>query len=213
MTRPTLLFALVVLTFAEAWGADESIVQTLENAGVLVRAARVDVDGKTEVPTGILIPRDLTLTDQLDRSIRSFISTLDAAPTLYIREPRIIGNEKLAKLADDFQNLTVKRIDETFLGIRCRPGILACKVDGLVANSPAETSGLKSGDTIVRVNDYTITNFESLQKAMQGFLPNETITIHVKRDSMDLQMNVTLTALSLPSNTDGEPADAHESPK
>lgn len=210
--RSIFLFAFIATTFASATMADESIVKRLEDAGVRIRAERVDSDGATKMPVGILLPGDLTLTEQIDLNLRNLISTLDSTPTLYICKPNILGHEKLDQLKRDFPTLTVKQIAGTFLGVQCNPGLVKCKVAGVVSGSPADTSGLKKGDTIIQVNERKITNYESLAKAIKEFLPEEFVEVHVIRESKELEIKVMLTALASLPNAETKPDSAQELP-
>ena len=209
MTHPATLLAFVAFTFTSIASADESIVERLQKSGVRIRAAPVDGDGMSKAPTGLMIPRGWTWTDQSDLLIRELISTLDTPPILYICGPRVPGHENVDNLQKDFPNLSVKRIAGTFLGVTCRLRSVGCQVHGLVSGSPAESAGLKKGDTIVRVNEIAIVNFEMLRKAIQEFLPDEAVEIHVKRELMELKISVTLTAFPLRTTASGEPSDAH----
>ena len=213
MSHPAKFITFAAFAFTSIASADESILDRLQNAGVRIRFARVDADGVTSTPTGLAIPRGWNWTDQSVLLVRELISSLDTPPTLYICGPRDSGHEKAESLKKDFPNLSIKRIAGTFLGVTYRHGPVACQVYGLIPGSPAESAGLRKGDTIVGVNDIAIANFKMLQKAIQEFLPDETVEIHVKREFKDLKFNVTLTSFPLPPITRGEPSDAPESSK
>ena len=206
------LLAFVALTFTSIASADESIVERLRKTGVQIQFARVDDDGKTTAPTAIEIPHGWKWTDQAVMLVREWISTLDRPLTIYLAGPRVSEHEKVDSLKNDFPSLSVKRTSAAFLGVACIDDFVACRVHRVFPGSPAESAGLKKGDTIVGVNQKAIDNFKMLQSAMREFIPDESVEVHVKRELKDLKINVTLAAVPLPP-IGGEPSDAPESSK
>jgi S1-C subfamily serine protease len=62
------------------------------------------------------------------------------------------------------------------LGIQVTPGgTRGAVVAGVVANTPAVSSGIVAGDVIVKINNQTITSASDLHKAMQGYTNGQSL--------------------------------------
>jgi len=61
-------------------------------------------------------------------------------------------------------------------------GVGGVLVTSTEKGSPGEKSGLKPGDIIVKVDNYTVTNTEELKALFNGALPGETFRLTVFRD-------------------------------
>ena len=65
-------------------------------------------------------------------------------------------------------------------------------INQIIDNTPADKAGLKSGDIILKIDDFTITNEQNLISVFQEFRTGQTIKIKVLRDSKDLTLKMTL---------------------
>ncbi len=198
MQRSVKILAFFTITIVSIAGAEESIVERLQNTGVKVHVTPKDDDSKAKTSNYLGIPYDWKCTDQSISLVRQWISTLDTPVKIYVTGPRDPKHERIEKLKADFPLLTVHRAPAVLLGVKCPSDPFACKVDELVVGSFAESAGLKKGDIIVGVNETSITKFEELRNALFDFLPGEVVVIHVKRDSQDLNVNVKLAPFPLP---------------
>jgi len=72
------------------------------------------------------------------------------------------------------------------------PGRGGVLVGEIVKNSPAEKSGLKSGDIIIKVNKYTVTNSDEISTIFKGSIPGELFKLSVYRDSKMLEVELEL---------------------
>lgn len=212
MTYHTTLLACVALAFTSTARAGESIVERLQKTGVHIEFALVDDNGEVTVPNAIVIPNGWKWTDQADVLLREWISMLDTPLIIYINGTRVPGLDKVDSLQDDFPSLMVKWPLRAALGIKGDAKSDSCRVYSVMAGSPAESAGLKKGDTIVAVNGKAIDNFKMLRSAIREFTPGESVEIHVKREFRDMKINVTLAHHSL-LRVRGEPSDAPESSK
>ena len=201
---------LVALTPTSILRADEPIVGRLRETGVQTVFERIGDDGTAMPPTGIVIPADWKWTDQAVVLVREWISTTDKSLTVYLAGPRVSEHKKIESLKDDFSRLSVKRRPAAFLGITCIDDLVACQVRRVYPGTPAESAGLKMGDTIVGVNETKVDNCKLLQDAMLEFVPDDSVEIHVKRGLEDVTMHVTLSAFPLPPEG-GASSDAPES--
>ena len=68
------------------------------------------------------------------------------------------------------------------------PGI---KVDGVVANRPAEKSGIKAGDTILTLGEYKIGNVQEYMEALGKFEKGQTVDAQLIRDQKLTKTKVT----------------------
>ena len=199
------LLAFLAMTSTSLARADESILERLRETGVQFTFERVGGDSVTKTPTEMLIPNDWKWTDQAVMLVRELISATDTPLTIYLTGPRVSEHKKVDSLKNEFSRLSVKRIPAVFLGVACLDDLVACRVQQVFPDTTAESAGLKRGDTIVGVNQKKVDNFKMLRDAMLEFIPDDTVEIHVKRESEDLTIHVTLAAFPPPPK-DGEPS-------
>ena len=67
--------------------------------------------------------------------------------------------------------------------------------DPIVDGSPAERAGLRAGDVIVAVDGEQVTERRDLSTLLLGYLPGDTITLRVLRESSTTEVQVTLGEL------------------
>jgi membrane-associated protease RseP (regulator of RpoE activity) len=197
------LFTLKILAFftlaiGSTAGAEESIVERLQNTGVKVHAASKNDALTSHELDWLDIPYDWKCTDQSIFLVRQWIAALDTPAAIYVAGPRDCKHERIEKLKVDFPLLTVRRASAVFLGVMCPIDPFPCKVGGFGAGSPAESAGLMKGDVITGVNETAIKNFEELRVALFEFLPEEVVVLHVRRDSQDLKVTAKLAPFPLP---------------
>lgn len=72
-------------------------------------------------------------------------------------------------------------------------GVKGVRISGTSKNSPAEKSGLKSGDIIVEVAGTKVENLYDYVYVLQALKPNEAVPMKVKRGESVQQMSVTPT--------------------
>lgn len=70
--------------------------------------------------------------------------------------------------------------------------VYAGQQDPVVAGSPADKAGLKSGDVITKVNGQAINESYSLSTALNNFKPGDKVTLTIHRDGHDSNVKVTL---------------------
>ncbi len=64
----------------------------------------------------------------------------------------------------------------------------------ILAGSPAEKAGLKEGDVIIKVNEHTVDDKNSLVSVLGRFKVGESVTITIHRDGSEMQLQATLEA-------------------
>jgi hypothetical protein len=64
-----------------------------------------------------------------------------------------------------------------------------------VPRSPADTAGLRSGDTIVQAGGARVDNLPELRQALQGHKPGDKLALAVERDGKTIQLTVELGSL------------------
>ena len=84
-------------------------------------------------------------------------------------------------------------ISAPYMGIRVsqRTDGMGVYVEGVDAGTPAEAAGLKTGDIIVGIGEYTVTSLSQLDKVLRNFEANQTTTIFVYRDRQVLEISLT----------------------
>lgn len=66
-------------------------------------------------------------------------------------------------------------------------------VTGVLQGTPADKSGIKPGDIVMQVNNYKITDAETMKGVFEEFRPGETITLKILRDNKIITKQMTLT--------------------
>ena len=65
------------------------------------------------------------------------------------------------------------------------------RVDGVTEGKPAAKAGVKQGDIIIQLGDYTVEEIQQYMKALNHFSKGETTVVEVKRGDTVLKMQVT----------------------
>ena len=65
-------------------------------------------------------------------------------------------------------------------------------VKDVISGGAGEKAGLKAGDVIVKVGDKAISGFEDLEAALKDLKVGETVTLVVKRNDKEMEVQVTL---------------------
>lgn len=93
---------------------------------------------------------------------------------------------------DDLTEEQVKKIESDFkVKIGDVQGIV---VTDVLEGGAAKAAGIKVGDIITKINGIAITTSPELQEQIAKYKPNDKITLTVKRDNKELNLNATLKA-------------------
>ncbi|WP_152268895.1 M28 family peptidase [Agriterribacter humi] len=65
------------------------------------------------------------------------------------------------------------------------------RVDGVSDGRPAQKAGLKTGDVVVRLGEYTVNSLETYMQALSKFKNGDSTTVNVKRGNEDLKFDIT----------------------
>ena len=76
------------------------------------------------------------------------------------------------------------------LGVRGSKSAPKAIVDVVTPNSPADTGGIEPGDIIDQFGEKTVTDFESLKKAVADTMPGERVNIWVTRGGTVMRLTV-----------------------
>lgn len=74
-------------------------------------------------------------------------------------------------------------------------------VEGFVPESPAETSGLKPGDLLLRIDRQWDPTHEQLMQALQSYNPGDVVGVRVERQGEELQYEVELVSYDFVQTT------------
>jgi serine protease Do len=109
-----------------------------------------------------------------------------------------IPADKVMTIATDL--LSTRRLEKTWHGLDThpadthgRPGVVVRKVD---KESPAASSGLRSGDVIMSIADKSVSRSLDIERALLGRRAGETVDVTVERQHQPV--NLTLVLASLP---------------
>ena len=77
------------------------------------------------------------------------------------------------------------------LSVSQRTDGMGVYVESVESGSPAEKAGVKSGDIIVGLGEYTVTSLSELDKTLRNFEAHETTTIFIYRNRQVLEFSIT----------------------
>jgi S1-C subfamily serine protease len=64
-------------------------------------------------------------------------------------------------------------------------------LDGVSDGRPASKAGLKGGDVVIKLGDYSIKKVQDYMKALGNFKKGDTVNVEVIRDGKNLVLPVT----------------------
>jgi len=83
------------------------------------------------------------------------------------------------------------------LGVMHQESATGCVIGAVAANSPAESAGLRPGDTIVQFGDYAITDFRSLSDTIAShYKVGDSVIVLINRDGKTLETRSVLARRS-----------------
>jgi len=88
--------------------------------------------------------------------------------------------------------LRIQSIDERIAnayGLEESKGVIVTQV---IPNTPAARAGIKSGDIIMKVDNYNINDEQTLVGVFQEFRTGQTITLKILRDNEELTKKMNL---------------------
>ena len=65
------------------------------------------------------------------------------------------------------------------------------RIDGVSEGKPASKAGLKTGDVVIQLGDYKVTDMTSYMKALSMFKKTDTTVVKVKREEKEVKFDVT----------------------
>jgi TPR repeat protein len=90
--------------------------------------------------------------------------------------------------------VAVRPVSEAMANEMKLPRPVGCRLVGIYAGSPAEKSGLRPGDVVLKINDDWIHNVDLLMPALIKFKEGERPTFVLMRDGQALQVQIELAA-------------------
>lgn len=91
-----------------------------------------------------------------------------------------------------FTGLGVQDIDEKIAAYFKLPNSRGVIVNSVMKNSPAEKSGFKNGDVILALEDFKISNRNTLLGALQEFRTGQTVKFTILRDEKNIDLDMEL---------------------
>lgn len=92
----------------------------------------------------------------------------------------------------NFQNFGNDWKDKGFLGVTTEKTDGGVKITDISNGSAAEKAGLKEGDIITKIGDKNITDEDELFEAVNGYKPNDEVSISYKREGKTNDVKATL---------------------
>jgi putative serine protease PepD len=86
------------------------------------------------------------------------------------------------------------KVQHAYLGIHVgdAPNGAGAQIGSVGAGTPAAKAGLKAGDVITAVDGKAITKADDLTAGVNGYAPNDKVTLTITRDGKSQQIDVTL---------------------
>lgn len=105
-----------------------------------------------------------------------------------------LGNQSVKRsyLGVKYINLTPVVAQEYQLDIT--KGALIDRADGVQSGSPAHRAGLKNGDIILKINDFTVGSAGGVATLVSEYAPGDTIKMTVRRGNKTFEAKATLIA-------------------
>lgn len=100
------------------------------------------------------------------------------------------------------------------IGVRTVDDPQGAKIETVLASSPAEKSGLKAGDIIVRVDSVPVTSPTNINEVLSKKKDGESVALIIKRGSEELGLNVkvAISNIAPPSGWDARTATLFKKP-
>lgn len=65
------------------------------------------------------------------------------------------------------------------------------RVDGVSEGRPAQKAGLKTGDIVIQLGEYTVSSLEAYMQALSKFKKGQQAKVTVKRGAEELKFDIT----------------------
>jgi hypothetical protein len=118
-------------------------------------------------------------TVQIIEHIEKLVASLDKQPRLVFLKTRETQTTTTARF-----NVSIGIMpDYTYAGNGVR-------ADGVSEGKPAQKAGLKAGDIILKIGDYSVSSLESYMQALAKFRKGDKVTIKYKRGNEELETMV-----------------------
>ncbi|HUQ70410.1 MAG TPA: PDZ domain-containing protein [Planctomycetaceae bacterium] len=113
---------------------------------------------------------------------------------VHITQDAPVSEEAIARLRTSRDRLTVRREFESCLGVivDARSSAYHVTVAGVVADSPADRAGLRTGDAIVAIEGRSIEQFEDLIRHAVGRRPGDFVHLTLQRHNQTIRMRLAL---------------------
>ena len=83
-------------------------------------------------------------------------------------------------------------VQHAYLGVTIAQTSPTAKIACIVNNGPADSAGLKAGETITKLNGKPVADYDALTAALGSMKPGEKVTMTVTRNGSTRQVSVTL---------------------
>lgn len=106
----------------------------------------------------------------------------------------LLNNNKIRKIQIDLSSLELKREDRNILkkiGVIAKQRLYGNSVSKVREESPADKSGIKAGDKIVRINDIDIKYFHELREIVSK-KPGQSINVFLERSGENISVPIVL---------------------
>lgn len=126
--------------------------------------------------------------DQFGNLIRSRVPGDEVTLQVQRGNSQAVANARLAATSRPL-SLTQAMMRAT-IGVRTVEDPQGAKIETVLANSPAEKSGLKAGDIIVRADSVPVTSPNNIQEVLSNKKDGDSVALIIKRGSEELGLNV-----------------------
>lgn len=71
---------------------------------------------------------------------------------------------------------------------------MGCNIRSLIDQGGAQAAGLKEGDNILSIDEYDISDFQTLHQALANFFPGDEVVVRFEREGKKSKVRVHLTS-------------------
>ena len=161
------------------------------------------VDGQLN-PGDLAALQDVQKLNQLElRYVPVDEETRDALAKIPIRlELSLMGTGITDAEAEQMQirdpSILLHHHNGAFLGVKCDPGGLTCRINEIVPNSAAMEAGLRQGDTIIGLDEIEVGTFNDLREVIKSHVAEDKIRVKYVRGGTEVETDAVLKKYRAP---------------
>lgn len=107
---------------------------------------------------------------------------IDTLRALYLLKGHTVPEDDIKAFQQKYPQISLVERGAAFLGVKTGNDIFGCIISEAVDGKPAAQSGLRNGDCVSRIGDYTISTADDLIRAVGEYQPGDVVPFVILRD-------------------------------